>query len=342
MQHLHARLAERWSVTPVQVCDILDHWEDDDVGIPPRGTYATFAITVPPYTVRFEAPYEWPAGVPTSVEAKFRSHDSQDPAAWVVVGDRSYRRAIEQLGFSGSGEWRAKWGLGEQTEPTLERINDAINGLAVAPTMILRPGDVPNGVPWPGVYLISDVVAADRITVGDNDTSGKATIAVEEDGRTSNLIISLDAMRFVQWWQDRGRTSVSTGTPSAKGPPAKAPLILVGNFREMGYADEADAPSLHHVRRKRPHGHKTDVVAYLRKAKSVSFSPGYETSIFDPKTFVGTHTMRTDGVYVWPDFLAGYVEHEDVALPEQFERHMAERNWQLPDNLDTKTLTPPW
>src|SRR5262245_3389114 len=52
--------------------------------------------------------------------------------------------------------------------------------------------------------------------------------------------------------------------------------------------------------------------------------------------------MRTDGIYVWPDFLAGYVEPEDVELPEQFERHMADRGWRLPADLDTKSLVPPW
>ena len=137
-------------------------------------------------------------------------------------------------------------------------------------------------------------------------------------------------------------TAASAGADKHAVTEHPGRLILVGNFREMGYDDQPEAPSLHDVRRKRSLGHKPEVLAYLRKAKSISFSPGYETSIFDQKTFVGTHTMRTDGVYVWPDFLAGYVEHEDVALPEQFERHMAARNWQLPENLDTKKLTPPW
>jgi hypothetical protein len=124
-------------------------------------------------------------------------------------------------------------------------------------------------------------------------------------------------------------------------PPGRRRLVLVGNFREMGYEDLADAPSLHEVRGRGGRAHRIEVVAYLRNAKSISYSPGHETSIFDPAVYVGTHTMRTDGVYVWPDFVAGYVEKEAVALPHAFEQHMAQRRWRLPDSIDLTALVLP-
>lgn len=123
---------------------------------------------------------------------------------------------------------------------------------------------------------------------------------------------------------------------------AKRLLKEVGNFKEMGYDDVPDAPSLVDVRGKRRAGHKPEVLAYLRQAKSISFSPGPIEDFFDPSQFVGTHTMRTDGVFVWPDFLAGYVERHDVLLPEEFEQHMARAAWRLPASLDLDTLQPPW
>lgn len=119
-------------------------------------------------------------------------------------------------------------------------------------------------------------------------------------------------------------------------------LIEIGNFKEMGYDDVPDAPSLLDVRGKRTAGHKAEVIAYLRQAKSISFSPGFCEDFFDERETVGTHTMRTDGTYVWPDFLAGYVERHDVLLPEDFERHMEQAHWRLPESLDTSTLRPPW
>jgi hypothetical protein len=121
----------------------------------------------------------------------------------------------------------------------------------------------------------------------------------------------------------------------------KRTLTLVGNFREMGW-DDPDAPSLVAMRGKRSADHKADVVAYLRKAESISLSPGMERDFFDESKYIGSPTMRTDGVYVWPDFLAGYVERHDVALPEGFERHMALRGWRLPDKLNRDDFKPPW
>jgi hypothetical protein len=119
-------------------------------------------------------------------------------------------------------------------------------------------------------------------------------------------------------------------------------LKLVGNFKEMGYADQPDAPSLLELRGKRTQEHKTEVVTYLRKAKAISFSPGPLRDFFGASATVGSHTMRTDGVYVWPDFLAGYVARHDIELPEAFEQHMREQAWQLPASLDTSTLRVPW
>jgi hypothetical protein len=122
----------------------------------------------------------------------------------------------------------------------------------------------------------------------------------------------------------------------------KRTLKLIGNFREMGWDDQPGAPSLPIVRGKRGPDHKADVVAYLRKAETITMSPGQERDFFDDSRYVGSPSMRTDGVYVWPDFLAGYVERYDVALPRDFERHMAGRTWKLPDKLNRDEFKAPW
>jgi len=121
-----------------------------------------------------------------------------------------------------------------------------------------------------------------------------------------------------------------------------ATLQYVGHFREMGYDDMLDAPSLVEERGKRPPAHKAEVLAYLRKAPAVTYSPGINTDYFDPSGWVRGDTMRTDGVYTWPDFLADYVERYDVALPDTFEHHMEARAWRLPEGLDVRTLRTPW
>jgi hypothetical protein len=135
---------------------------------------------------------------------------------------------------------------------------------------------------------------------------------------------------------------VTPNHPVDAADAAEGCLRLVGNFREMGYDDEPSAPSLLDGKGKRDARNKAAVVAYLRRAKSISLSPGREEDFFDPSQTIGSHTMRTDGVYVWPDFLAGYVDRYDVLLPADFEEHMAQRSWILPDILDMDSLRPPW
>jgi hypothetical protein len=39
----------------------------------------------------------------------------------------------------------------------------------------------------------------------------------------------------------------------------------------------------------------------------------------------------TDGLWVWPEGLAHYVEHHDVYLPAEFLRTMTRRGWRLPE-----------
>jgi hypothetical protein len=92
---------------------------------------------------------------------------------------------------------------------------------------------------------------------------------------------------------------------------------------------------------KRGGSHKAELIAYLKKALIVSFSPGYLDDFFGPQKMIGTHSMRTDGVHVWPEFVAGYVERYDVALPEEFEQRVAEHGWRLPEKLDRERFTLP-
>ena len=74
----------------------------------------------------------------------------------------------------------------------------------------------------------------------------------------------------------------------------------------------------------------------------MSYSPGPVEDHFDPSRSAGSFTMRTDGVYVWPEFLATYVERYDVRLPPDFEIHVAMKAWQVPADLDVSKLRVPW
>ena len=50
----------------------------------------------------------------------------------------------------------------------------------------------------------------------------------------------------------------------------------------------------------------------------------------------------TDGVYVWPSYLAYYVDNYDIELSHEFGAHMRACNWNLPRLIDVKQLKLPF
>jgi hypothetical protein len=134
-------------------------------------------------------------------------------------------------------------------------------------------------------------------------------------------------------------TSPPSVAPSSQVPGP--PIELVGEFQETA-PHRPNLPSLVEARGKRPPAHKAEVLTYLRKAKAITVSPGLNEDFFDPSKLVKGETLRTDGRYVWPDYLADYVERYDVELPAVFEHHMESQGWKLPDGLDVAKLKLPW
>ena len=122
---------------------------------------------------------------------------------------------------------------------------------------------------------------------------------------------------------------------------AKVTLKYVGNFQELGYDDNPNAPSLLAARGKRTAANKEKVVAYLRSATAFIISPGRDEDVFDPRKSAGSASVMTDGVYVWPKTVAYYVETYDVELPADFEAHMERNGWSPPGSIDKLNLQLP-
>jgi hypothetical protein len=111
----------------------------------------------------------------------------------------------------------------------------------------------------------------------------------------------------------------------------------VGGFLELGYEG---APSLAALRGKRSDDHLAEVVAYLRAGKLLVMSPGLVHDPLEPGRLAGKRSMRTDGVFAWPDSLAYFVERYRVELPAAFEHHMARSGWTMPEAIDITDLRP--
>lgn len=79
-------------------------------------------------------------------------------------------------------------------------------------------------------------------------------------------------------------------------------------------------------------------MAYLRAGKVLVMSPGLVRDPFDRTLVAGKGSIRTDGVYAWPDSLAYFVDRYLPELPIDFEEHMAKLDWTMPAAVDVKGL----
>lgn len=66
------------------------------------------------------------------------------------------------------------------------------------------------------------------------------------------------------------------------------------------------------------------VVAYLRGGLPVLHAVGFSPCRMCDLAANGSADL-TDGNFLWPEGLAHYVEHHDVRLPAEFERHAVAR-----------------
>jgi hypothetical protein len=121
----------------------------------------------------------------------------------------------------------------------------------------------------------------------------------------------------------------------------KRVLRRVGNFQELGYDDDPNAPRLVDVRGKRAPDNKAEVVRYLRSGKTLIVSPGIDQDVFDDRKRADTSSIVTDGTFMWQRQIAYYVEHYDIELPAEFEAHMRANGWQVPEHVDISTLQAP-
>jgi len=83
------------------------------------------------------------------------------------------------------------------------------------------------------------------------------------------------------------------------------------------------------------------VVSYLRKGHELFSYLGYSYCRFNcgvAEDELGSRDL-TDGVWVWPEGLAHYVESHGVALPEAFLNGIERNNWSVPEVVNTEALS---
>lgn len=112
-------------------------------------------------------------------------------------------------------------------------------------------------------------------------------------------------------------------------------LLLVGYWHSQS---EPHYPHPKHLADLKWRTHdRARIVKYLRDGKRGHGWLGYSYCRFgcfggDPNEAMG-RAAQTDGLWVWPEGLAHYIEEHHVQLPDEFLATMEENNWNNPANF---------
>jgi hypothetical protein len=93
-----------------------------------------------------------------------------------------------------------------------------------------------------------------------------------------------------------------------------------------------EVPELEHIER------------YLACGPLCIASPGVVFSAFDKTKVAGTNSIRTDGIWIWPDTFSYYVTQHGVAIPADFLKHIRDRRYSPPKEteINLEELIFPW
>lgn len=79
------------------------------------------------------------------------------------------------------------------------------------------------------------------------------------------------------------------------------------------------------------------LVSYLERGAILVASPGVRHSIIDAREIAGSTSIRTDGLWIWPDTLSYYLRKAALPLPAEFRERA--RIWEYsPPPVDAETL----
>ena len=203
MTRLHARIAERCEVTPLRIQDRFNHWEDEDLGIPPVETLAWFDVRFGPFVfATLETAYGWPEGMPERIAIRLWLNGSKS-RRWFAVIDSSVRHVLEASGFNDSGQWQATW---PATDSSIDGIVTQLERLGATPIRVLRDLDLPPDVPWPTVQTGAWITSADRVSFGEESDRGNGRtrdVRLEIGGRTLPLTLDDAGLAFLHWWKEQ-------------------------------------------------------------------------------------------------------------------------------------------
>lgn len=115
-------------------------------------------------------------------------------------------------------------------------------------------------------------------------------------------------------------------------------LKRVGFFRELIHGDR-DGPSLKESLGDRAATQNPQIVRYLLDAPLMAAFPGLVDDVIKPTITIGPAHIRGDGVWMWPQDLAYYVERYEARLPDEFIAHITASGFRPPKESEIRFMT---
>lgn len=115
-------------------------------------------------------------------------------------------------------------------------------------------------------------------------------------------------------------------------------LRQAGFFRELEHGDP-DGPWLRDAVAESPPQECERIADYLRAGNAFAVTGVAVDDILDPeRTNIAVLMTMTDGQWEWPSDLLYYFEEYNVAIPDDFVRHMRAGNWTPPLMSDDQLI----
>ncbi|HWT75744.1 MAG TPA: hypothetical protein VN258_13650 [Mobilitalea sp.] len=106
-------------------------------------------------------------------------------------------------------------------------------------------------------------------------------------------------------------------------------LKSIGFFKELKHGDE-DSECLRLLTRKEADKNENGILQYLSSGITICVSPGIVKDVLDDSKIIGSLSILTDGIWVWPSDLLYYVKEYHINLNNDFVLYMSQNNWTVP------------
>jgi hypothetical protein len=88
---------------------------------------------------------------------------------------------------------------------------------------------------------------------------------------------------------------------------------------------------------------KNKLVGYLNAGGIVAVTSGLAfENPFTKEKFSDSFAVKTDGLYMWPEDLVVYIEHNGVVIPDEWYKYIESNNFKIPEAVKLENPDVDW